>query len=126
MPNEHRNQAIRRLTRSMSKHFGEDDEGRQNYHKYQQMMEQPGWKVHQAMIVDIANKLAGYMLTEEFTNLDREEKDVQQRAIFMTKAIIEFLLDPIKEYNRLQRLQQTNYNPKEVTQLRNNPTGGMQ
>ena len=108
----------------MSKHFGEDDEGRQNYHKYQQMMEQPGWKVHQAMVVDIANNLAGYMLTEEFTNLDREEKDVQQRAIFMTKAIIEFLLDPVREYHRLERLKQETPNPEKVTQMRNQLSGG--
>ena len=115
---------VRRMTRTVSKQFGDDDEGLQNWHKYQQLMEQPGWEVHDKMIVDIANKMVGYLLTAEYTNLDSTEKDVQQRAIFMTKEILEVIRNPMGEYDRLQRFKQETPKPQEVTQLRNNLTGG--
>ena len=48
------------------------------------------------------------MLTEKFTNLSKEEKDTSQRALFMTKEVIEFLLDPLKGAKKYAAIQQHN------------------
>lgn len=91
--------------------------------KYAHMRQHEGWPVHQALLVNIANKLAETMLSEEFTRLDRDKKDIQQQVLYNTKEIIDFLLDPMKgakTYAATQRWHQK----LEATGTRKRPTGG--
>ena len=65
-------------------------------HKYEEMMKSEGGKVHQSLLIEIANGLLQYMVTKKFTDLNEKQKDVEQRAIFECKDMIDFLLDPAK------------------------------
>jgi len=86
---------ISRITKELSMFFG-TDQGATLHNKYDQMRQSEGWSVHQDLLVEIANGLLKYMVTKEFTKLDKEQKDVEQRAIFECKDLIDFLLDPLK------------------------------
>jgi len=104
---------ISKITNNLSKFFGTPD-GEVMYHKYEQMMKSEGGKVHQAFLVEIANGLLQYMVTDKFTELDARQKDVEQRAIYECKEMIDFLLDPtkgLKRYNMMaahnKRMEQT-------------------
>jgi len=72
------------------------DHGEQYYRKYLELTQHEGWQIHQGLILEIANGMAKYMLSKEFTRLDEKEKDAQQRAMFISKEVIDFLLDPLK------------------------------
>ena len=90
---------ISRITESISKFFGTAD-GEIAYHKYEQMTKTEGFEIHKRILVEIANGLLQYMVTQKFTDLDQKQKDVEQRAIFECKELIDFLLDPIKGLRR--------------------------
>jgi len=89
----------------LSKYLLQTDEGQQNYHKYNDLKTQEGWKVHQGLLVEIVNNISSYMLGSEFTKLDKEEKDVQQRAFVFVKEMVEFLLNPLTNAERYAALQ---------------------
>ena len=97
----------------MTKFFATSD-GEVAYHKYHDMMESEGGRVHKAFLVEIANGLLKYMMSEKYTNLTAYQKDVEQRAIFECKELIDFLMDPakgLKRYNLIaahnKRMDQT-------------------
>lgn len=90
---------ISRITNSLTSFFSTPD-GEVAYHKYEQMMKTEGFQVHKAFLVQIGNGLLEYMVSRKFTDLDEKQKDVQQRAIFECKEVIDFLLDPIKGLKR--------------------------
>jgi hypothetical protein len=90
---------IEKIVREMSKGFG-SEQGRSMYEKYKELRKQEGWKVHQGLIIQVANELSQYLLSKEFTYLDKEEKDARQRAIYISKEIIDFLLDPVAGLDR--------------------------
>jgi len=81
------------------------DEGKQNWNKYEALHEYDGWKVHQGLLIEIMNQVSTYMLNSEFTKLDKEEKDVQQRAFYIVKEVIDFMLNPLKNAQRYVALQ---------------------
>ena len=87
---------IKNLLHGISKSFWETEENVRSAEKYRRMTKEPGWAVHQGLMVQIANQISLYMLSEDFTRLDATEKDVQQRAFFVSKEIIDFLLNPLK------------------------------
>jgi len=104
---------ISKITKSLTTFFTTAD-GELAYHKYEEMTKTEGFKIHRAFLTEIGNGLLGYMMTQRFTDLDEKQKDVEQRAIFECKELIEFLLDPIKGLKRHnlvaahnKRMQQT-------------------
>ena len=90
---------ISKITNSLTKFFTTPD-GEVAYHKYEQMTKTEGFKIHRAFLTEIGNGLLSYMVTQKFTDLSQSQKDVEQRAIFECKELIEFLLDPIKGIKR--------------------------
>ena len=90
---------IRKILRNIGRGLA-TDQGEAAYHKYIELQKHEGWKVHQGLIIEIANQLTQYLLSEKYTNLPLEEKDAQQRAIYAGKEIIEFLLDPMKDVKK--------------------------
>ena len=105
---------IKKILYDISVAFFKDEEKQRLYRQYQAMTEHQGWKVHQGMIVEVANRISAYMLTEQFTRLDKEEKDAQQRAFFIAKEIIEFLFDPLKGADKYAKIL-TLYKDMEAT-----------
>ena len=84
---------ISNITSTITRFFATSD-GEVAYHKYEDMMKSEGGKVHKAFLVEIANGLLKYMVSSKFTELSAYEKDVQQRAIYECKQLIDFLMDP--------------------------------
>ena len=95
---------IDRILKELS-HYLLTENGRINYHKYEAMSGHEGWAIHQGFLVEIMNHVSSYMLSNDYTKLDKEEKDVQQRAFFMIKEIVEFLLNPMKNARRYVALR---------------------
>ncbi len=94
---------ISKITDSISRVFGTAD-GEVAYHKYKEMTQTAGFEIHKKMLVEIANGLLQYMVTKKFTDLDSKQKDIEQRAIYECKELIEFLLDPIKGLQRHKKI----------------------
>ena len=106
---------IKKTLHELSKSFLATEDNQRAWVKYNDMTQHTGWKVHQALIVSIGNKLCEYMLTPEFTKLDKDEKDAQQRAFFIAKEIIDFLLNPLKGAEKYAAIKRHNKKIEEAT-----------
>ncbi len=93
---------LEKILRSISSEMASTEEGQMNHAKYHDMQKTQGWRVYQSLVVTIANSMAQYLVSKEFSQLKPEEKDREQWAIFLSKEVIEFLLDPMK-HSRFQR-----------------------
>ena len=105
---------IEKILYELSKALVSSENGQNILNQYRDLQAHPSWKSYQGFLVEIANQLAGSMLTKDYTDLDKEQKDALQRAIYISKEVIDFLIDPtkgairyaaIKQYN--QRLEAT-------------------
>ena len=101
---------IERILHDISTDFYKSEAAHNNFRKYEAMTKHEGWSIHQGLMILIANKLAESMLTAKFTKLSKEDKDTNQRAFYMTKEIIDFLLNPLKGAKRYAAIQQYNKN----------------
>ena len=114
---------IKKLLYDISVDFYKDEMSQANFKKYDHMKKHEGWPVHQGLMILIANKIAETMLSEKFTKLNKDEKDAQQRAFYIAKEIIDFLLDPLKGANKYAAIKK--YHKKlEATGKRKRPQGG--
>jgi hypothetical protein len=80
-------------------------------------------------VEDARNAIQNYMFSEEFTNLDIKEKDVQQRVFYHVREIVQFLVNPMKGANINAAIKQHNKlgsksDPKEKSNGRQ-ATGGI-
>ena len=111
---------IKKLLREISIDMYKSEDRTSNYFKYAKMRNHDGWAVHQMFMVAIANKLSECLLSAEFTKLNIEEKDANQRAFYMTKEIINFLMDPLKGANKYAKVALHNKKMMEATQRQPN------
>ena len=93
------------LLSRISKYLLLSDEGKQSFNKYDALRTHESWKVHQALLVLIMNEISTYMLSKGFTQLEQSEKDVQQRAFYVVKEVIDFMLNPLKNAERYVALK---------------------
>ena len=100
--------SLERIIGRVSKALWETEDGKIALHKYEKMQETEGWAVHQGLLADIANAFVAEMLSKDFTNLSREEKDSQQKAMYYTKQLIDFLHDPLRRVRKLKGWEQPN------------------
>jgi len=98
------NTMIKGLLTNISVDLFKSEDRTGNLMKYAKMREQPGWKVHQMLMVAIANKMSEHMLSKEFTKLSAEDMKTNQRAFYYTKEIIDFLIDPLKVAKQLAKI----------------------
>lgn len=75
---------------------------------YFDLMEHHGWKTHEKFLIEMLNAIQNYMFSEEFTNLDIKEKDVQQRVFYHVREIVQFLVNPMKGANINAAIKQHN------------------
>lgn len=87
---------IRGLLHEISVGFLKTEEGQRLGAGYADLTKHPGWRVHESMLISIANEISKYMLSEAYTKLPADEKDAQQRGFYISKEIIDFLLNPLK------------------------------
>jgi len=99
---------IERILHRISVELLKTDQGQQEAQKYHMLKDHPGWKVHQAFLVAVGNNISLYMLSREFTELTRDEKDAQQRAFYHTKEIIDFLMNPLEGANKAAAFERHN------------------
>jgi hypothetical protein len=96
------------LLGKISKELFFTDDGRTTWHNYEALTQYKEWRVHQALLVDILNHISTYMLSQTYTKLDRDEKDIQQRAFFMMKELATFLLDPLANARKYAAIKAVN------------------
>jgi len=113
---------IKKLLREVSKEVWASNPKNNTLFKYAQLRDSPQWKVHQMFLTLIANKLVEYMLSEEFSELSAPDMKANQRAMLMTKEIIDFLFDPLKGIKNTLRIEA--HNRTEATKHRKRPQGG--
>ena len=75
---------------------------------YMDMMEHRGWEAHERFLTEVLNGINHYMFSEEYTNLNEKEKDVQQRVFYHVKEVIQFLANPLKGANIHAAIKQHN------------------
>jgi hypothetical protein len=96
------------------------ESGKLAANKYREMQRHEGWKFHQGILVDIANQMVEYLLTREYTELPKEEKDIQQRALYISKEVIDFLLNPLERATKYAAIERHN---KKMEGTMMGPTG---
>lgn len=95
---------VKRLLTEVSKEIYKTEDIHGALSKYLDMQKHPGWKPHQMFLLMIVNKISELMLSKEFTDLDKETKDTNQRAFRNTKEIIDFLMNPLKGAEQYARI----------------------
>jgi len=110
---------IKKLLKDLSVSFWGNEENQRLYRQYHELTKEDGWGVHQSLMVNIANGLSKYMLSEAFTKMDATEKDTHQRAFFIAKEIIEFLLSPLKGAEKHAAIER--HNKKMEATIRKQP-----
>ena len=88
---------------------------------YFDLMEHHGWQTHEKFLLEMLTGMTNYMLSEEFTNLSMNEKDVQQRVFYHVREVIQFLVNPMKGANINAAIKQHN---KTVGKPKKRPAGG--
>ena len=91
-----------KILRNISLELAGTENGQQSFVKYHDMTKHPGWKVYQSLVIIVANSMAQYLVSKEFSHMASDEKDREQWAIYLSKEVIEFLLDPMK-HSKFQR-----------------------
>lgn len=99
---------ISKMLHKLSLELWRTEQGQQELQKYNLLKDHPGWKVHQSMLIALGNNVSLYMLSRDYTALDKEEKDAQQRAFYYTKEIIDFLLNPLEGANKMAAIERHN------------------
>ncbi len=112
---------IEKVLGDLSRAFWATEENQRLYAHYNDMTKTEGWKTHQTLLIQICNELSVYMFSEEYTELSKEEKDTQQRTFFLTKKVIDFLMNPLKGAEKFAAIQQ--YNQKLESTMRKKPKG---
>lgn len=84
---------MRHILAEISEAYAND----QKLNTYWRMREDPGWAVHQEILLLIRGKMAEELLSSRFTKLDKDEKDAQQRAYAYCDEIVRFLLNPMEK-----------------------------
>lgn len=112
---------IKKVLFNISKGLATTEENRIYLSKYSEMTKTEGWKVYQGLLLQICNDMSSYMFSDEFTKLDKEEKDVRQRSFVITKEIIDFLINPAKGVENLLAIQKYNQNLEST--IRKKPKG---
>ncbi len=99
---------IKKVLHNISTAFMSSEENVRKAEMYMEMHKSPGWPIHQGLMIQIGNEISLYMLSEKFTKLDKDEKDAQQRAFYIAKEIIDFLVDPLKGARKYAAIKQHN------------------
>jgi len=88
----------KKVLAELSKHYAdfENSNVQSQISAYVSMKGTPGWRVHVEMLMLLRGAIAEEMLSNDFTELDATEKDIQQRAYSMVEDLIMFLTNPLK------------------------------
>jgi len=92
--------------------------------RYQNLTRLDDWRVFQNLIVSIGNGISKYMLSKEYSELESLEKDVQQRVFYMTKELLEFIIDPAKDARKANKIMQYNYKQEATWNKKKRPRKG--
>jgi hypothetical protein len=96
------------LLNKISKHLFFTDDGKKSWGQYEALTQHNGWRTHQALLVSIMNEVSTYMLSPNYTKLDKDEKDIQQRAFYIVKETANFLLDPLANARKYAAINAAN------------------
>jgi len=84
--------------------YASDEAASQEFLKFYQLRQEPGWK-EMIRMIHIANGLmAQEMLGEKFTDLPAEEKDIKQRVYANIRIFLNFLENPSLELEKAMYL----------------------
>ena len=99
---------IKALLHELSVGLYKTEEGNRLARDYLDLRNHPGWKVHESLLISIANGISKHMLSEKYTKLSPDDKDAEQRGYFIGKEIIDFLLNPTKGAQKYAAFEQHN------------------
>ena len=63
---------------------------------YLDLRRHPGWKTHIGFLEMLQGMMLNTLVSDRFTNMDKEQKDILQRTYKNVNDIIGFLIDPYK------------------------------
>ena len=99
---------IKKLLKKLSRDFYSSESVEGTVSSYKEMMRSKGWEIHSNLLYTLMTMIANDMLSERFTKLDQEEKDLQQRTYAHIDAICRFLLNPTQHVEQVNQLVKLN------------------
>ena len=80
----------------------------QKLQQYQRLKVEPGWSFVAESLRYLQGLILNELMSNKFTELDANKKDVQQRAFKQSYDVIEFLIDPPKVAETVLKIRQHN------------------
>ena len=75
---------------------------------YTRVLETPDWKFLRDVFLTIKGEMMVDMLSDRYTNLNKEEKDITQKTYYQINKLLDFLSEP-KTWVKEKTFKQTQY-----------------
>lgn len=85
---------MKNLLANIEARFKADDSFQRLLLNYSRAMQTPDWQFFLYAIESVKMEMHGDLLSSRFTKLDAVEKDVQQRAYYNIRQVLDFLSNP--------------------------------
>ena len=99
---------MKKILHDVTVHYLSTEERDRKLTAYSRLMKNENWPVHSEFLLLIRGMIAEEVLSDRFTKLDKEEKDSRQRAFNNVDALIQFLLNPIKNAENIAKIKRHN------------------
>ena len=99
---------MKKYLRELSINYWKTNNDDHKLEAYMHMREHPGWQVHKEFLVYLLQQIGNEMLSQKFTNMTPELKDVLQKTYYNMAEVVKFLLDPTVEFKKQSKLLQHN------------------
>jgi hypothetical protein len=68
-----------------------------DFHRYHSLKDNDGWNMHLHYLEKLRLLMSVDMLSEDFTKLSSDEKDIRQRTYAGVNIVLNFLVNPFKQ-----------------------------
>ena len=88
------------------------DDFQRKVSQFQRAIESPEWEFYREHILVIKSQMANNLLSDKFTKMSAEEKDILQQAYYQLNQILDYLDSPVKWFKHRNRFKQVTSNLK--------------
>ncbi len=97
---------MKNLLNNFVVYYDSYDEFKHRVDQYQRVLESKEWAFFKEHLLVIKSEMANRMLTEKFTDMNAEDKDVLQKTYYNINQILDYLGSPVKWFRRRNRFKQ--------------------
>lgn len=104
---------VTNFLRSVTEKLKSDDA---KFEMYMDMRNHPGWDIHKDLLKIMLGLIVEQIVSQDFSDLDPETKDVMQRSYANTTHIIRFLMNPTENMQKVRDIAKHNQDMLKMTQ----------